>query len=230
MGLPLALCVALLPSALKIRVLRRLGARIGQGCHIGLSLIQAQQIEMGDHVRIASFNLMHRLRSIRMGQGSRMNGFNWITGAGTGSFMLGHHSAITRLHFLEASGSIHIGDNSIIAGRGTHMFTHGISSTVLDDVRPIVIGPWCYIGSSSRFVPGSGVAEGTFVGMGAVVTKRFAERHVLVAGNPARVRKQLSPDDAYFQRPFLPHDHHPPGYRFDPARVQPFDAPPGADD
>lgn len=221
-GLLWSLAVALLPSRLKIWVLRRRGARIGQGCWIGLTLIDADELELGDHVRIASFNLLHRLAALRMGQGSRMNGFNWITGAGTGSFELGHHSAITRLHFFEASGSIFVGDNTIIAGRGSHFFTHGISSTNLDEVRPIVIDAWCYVGSSSRFVPGSAVGRGTFVGMGSVVTKAFADRFVLLAGSPAIVRKQLSAQDVYFSRPYLPHDHHPPGYAPDLARLAPL--------
>ncbi len=185
---------------------------IGQHCYIGFSFIQAQNIVIGDYVRIASFNLLHRLTSLEMGDGSRMNSFNWITGASTGKFSVGNHSAITRLHFFESSGSIYIGDNSIIAGRGTHFFTHGISSYNLDDIRPIVIGSWCYVGSSSRFVPGSGLGDGSFVGMGAVVTKRFEEIHVLVAGNPACIKKRLSPTDPYFDRAFLPHDHLPIGY------------------
>ena len=205
--------IALMPSALKIAVLRRRGARIGKNCRIGMTLVDAKRIHLGDNVQIASFNLMHRLDALEMGTGSRMNGFNWITGAGTGTFSVGLNSAITRLHFFEASASISIGDNTIIAGRNSHFFTHGISSTNLDDMRPIQIGSWCYIGSSSRFVPGAQVAKGTFVGMGSVVTKAFADEFVLVAGGPAVVKKQLSPNDVYFDRPFLPHDHHPAGYK-----------------
>lgn len=204
--------VALMPSPIKIILLRARGAKIGRNCRIGLSLIDAKNIEIGDNVQIASFNLIHRIDQLVMKSGSRMNGFNWLTGAGTGSFHLGRNSAITRLHFFEASASIFIDDNTIVAGRNTHFFTHGISSTNLDDMRPIRIGPWCYIGSSSRFVPGAEVAEGTFVGMGSVVTKRFTETHVLLGGAPATVKKHLSPQDVYFDRPFLPHDHHFPNY------------------
>lgn len=176
------------------------------------TVLDAANVTLGDHVQIAAFNLLHRLKSLEMGPGSRMNGFNWITGARTGSLVMGMNAAITRLHFFEASGDVFVGENTIIAGRGTHFFTHGISSTNLDDVRPIKIGPWSYIGSSSRFVPGSGCAEGTFVGMGTVVTKNFEERYVLIAGSPASIRKRLSAGDAYFSRDFLPHDHHPEGY------------------
>lgn len=213
-SLLLAVLSALLPSRARIALLRWRGAQIGKGCRIGmLTIIDAKQIVMGDNVQIASFNLIHRVVRLEMGCGSRMNGFNWITGARTGSFRLGHNSAITRLHFFEASGDILIGDNTIIAGRGSHFFTHGISSTNLDDVRSIEIGPWCYIGSTSRFVPASGVSRGTFVGLGAVVTKAFEDEFVLIAGNPAIIKKRLSPDHAYFDRGFLPHDHHPPGYK-----------------
>lgn len=205
--------MALLPSGLRIALLRLGGARIGKGCRIGiLTVLDARRIALGDHVQIAGFNLLHRLVDLEMQSGSRMNGFNWITGARTGSLRVGRNTAITRLHFFEASGDVNIGDNSIIAGRGTQFFTHGISSINLDDVRPIQIGSWCYVGSTSRFVPGSGVSRGTFVGMGAVVTKFIEDEYVLVAGNPAAVRKQLSPTDAYFDRDFLPHDHHPPHY------------------
>lgn len=213
-SLLVAVLSTLLPNRVRIALLRWRGAQIGKGCRIGLlTIIDAKQIVLGDNVQIASFNLIHRLVRLEMGCGSRMNGFNWITGAKTGRFRLGHNSAITRLHFFEASGDILIGDNTIIAGRGSHFFTHGISSTNLDDVRSIEIGPWCYIGSTSRFVPGSGVARGTFVGLGAVITKAFKDEFVLIAGNPAIIKKRLSPDHAYFDRGFLPHDHHPREYK-----------------
>ncbi len=61
-------------------------------------------------------------------------------------------------------------------------------------------------------MPGAEVGEGTFVGMGSVVTRIFTETHVLLGGSPATVKKKLSPDDIYFDRPFLPHDHHHEGY------------------
>lgn len=211
--MPFSLLLSLLPSGLRIAILRRCGARIGRGCRIGLfTVLDAEEIVLGDNVQIAGFNLVHRLAALEMATGSRMNSFNWITGARTGSLRMGRNAAITRLHFFEASGGVNIGENTIVAGRGSHFFTHGISSNNLDDVRPIEIGAWCYVGSSSRFVPGSGVSRGTFVGMGSIVAKRFHDEFVLIAGNPAEVRKRLSPSDTYFDRDFLPHDHHPPDY------------------
>lgn len=204
---------ALLPSALRIRLLRFRGAQIGVGCVIKpFTILDATEIKLGNYSFIAGFNLIHRLKRLEMGSGTRLSSFNWITGAGTGTLAFGDNSAATRLHFFEASGNINVGANTIVAGRGTHFLTHGISSRNLDDVRPITIGPWCYIGSSSRFVPGSGVSKGTFVGMGSVVTKFIYDEFVLVAGSPAIPKKKLSAEDIYFKRDFLPHEHHPMGY------------------
>lgn len=204
--------IMFLPNAPKIAAMRARGAKIGRGCRIGLSLIDAKRIEIGDCVYIGHFNLIHRVQDLRLGSGSRMNNFNWVTGARTGSFSVGTNSAITRLHFFEASASITIDHDTIIAGRASHFFTHGISSTDLDSLRPIDIGPWCYVGSSSRFVPGSGLALGTFVGMGSVVTRRFTDEYVLLGGAPARILKKLSSSDIYFSRSHLPHDHHSAEY------------------
>jgi acetyltransferase-like isoleucine patch superfamily enzyme len=206
------LLVALLPSWLKVFVLRARGAKIGKNCWIGFSVIDASSITIGDNVRVGHFNLLWRLRGLTLETGSAITMCNWITGARTGTFRVGRNSGITRFHFLEASAGIDIGANCIVAGRGSHFFTHGISSTNLDDKRPITIGDWCYIGSGSKFVPGTSIAAGTFVGMGSIVTKESSERFVMIAGAPATLKKQLAPTDAYFARSHLPQAHHPAGY------------------
>ena len=193
--------------------MRLLGAKIGKNCYIGFSIISAEHIEIGDHVFIGHFNLLWRLKELNFETGSRLTMFNWITGGRTGSFYLGRNSAITRFHFIEASATIKIGDNSIIAGRNSHLFSHGISPTNLDDMRSIKIGKWCYIGSSSRFIPGSGVGDYTFVGMGSVVTKNYDDNYVLIAGSPAVIKKRFSKDSIYWNRDYLPHEHQPSGYK-----------------
>lgn len=206
------LILLLMPSFFKIKIYRAMGCKIGKDCWIGISIINAKKIEISDNVRIGHFNLIWRLKELKIDSGSTINMFNWITGGKKGVFRIGRNSAITRFHFFEASANITIGNNSIVAGRGSHFYTHGISPTNLNDMRPIIIGDWCYIGSSSRFVPGAEIARGTFVGMGAIVTKKFEKEYVLIAGSPAIIKKQLSPLDPYFNRKFLPHAHHKKNY------------------
>jgi len=205
--------IAFMPSKIKVIIFRLLGAKIGNNCFIGFSIVDAENLEIGDNVYIGHFNLLWRLKELKLETGSALVMFNWITGGRTGNFYLGRNSGITRFHFIEASSDVRIGKNCIVAGRSSHFFSHGISSTNLDDQRPITIGDWCYIGSSSRFVPGSSVSDYTFVGMNSVVTKNFQEKYVLLAGCPAVVKKKLSPTAVYFNRDYMPHSHHPKIYK-----------------
>ena len=203
----------MLPSALSIRLLRIFGYRIGKGCKIGFSYIDADDVDIGDYSRIGHGNLLWRLQSLKMGAGSKVGDFNWITGASKGKFELGENSSIRRFHYFEASGGISIGDNTVVAGRSTLFFSHGISPSNLNDVRQIEIGSWCYIGAAVRFLPGAGVSDGTFVGMGSVVTKYHTNPYVLIAGNPAIEKRELNRRDIYFDRAYLPHASHPPEYQ-----------------
>jgi acetyltransferase-like isoleucine patch superfamily enzyme len=208
----LYICIIIFPSRLKIWILRRMGWTIGSHCYIGFSILQACHVTLGDNVYIGHLNVIWRLKTLEMGSGSRINFKNWITGARIGTFKLGKNSAVSGRHFLEASADIMVGDNSIIAGRESQFFSHGISASSLDDKRPIHIGDWCYIGSSSRFVPGAKVPNHCFVGMGAVVTKAHEEEYVLLAGVPANVRKKLNKSDVFFDRSFFHHAHHLSNY------------------
>lgn len=202
----------MLPSYLKIRLFRILGAKIGKNCYIGLSIVNAKDLEIGDNVYIGHCCLLWRLRRLSLGSGSRLEFGNWVTGAGIGEFLLGRNSAVQRFHFFEASSDITVGSNSIIAGRNSTFFSHGISPDDLDVRRSVNIGDWCYVGSNCHFVPGAKLANHTFVGMGCVVTKAFTESYTLLTGCPATVKKALEPNAAYFNRPYLPHAHHHPDY------------------
>lgn len=204
-----SIIVSILPSKLKIYILRKLGFSIGNNSYIGfLAILDCANITIGDNVYISGFNLIHRIQNFVVESYCKFDSFNWITGGGTGSFSIHNNSAITRFHFFEASGNIEIGDNSIIAGRGSHFFTHGLAPHSLNDVRSIEIGPWCYIGSSSRFAPGSSIAKATFVGMGSVVVKKFETSYILIGGSPAKILKNLSPKDKYFDRKYIFHSRN----------------------
>lgn len=206
------LVFAVLPSPVKIAILRARGAKIGRGCSIGISVLNSETIELGDYVYIGHFNLIWRLKELKLQTGSKIGDGNWIAGGGFGNLFVGRNSSIRRFHFLEASGSIKIGMNSILAGRGIQMFTHGLHPDRFDDIRSITISDWCYVGALSSFVPGARIGKGTFVGLGAVVTKPHVAEYILLGGNPAINKKSLSPDSMYFNEGYLHHNHHPANY------------------
>ena len=203
---------AMLPSSLKLFLLRRRGHSIGEHCYIGLSVVSISRITLDDYTYIGHFNLIWGPITLHLRRGARVSTGNWITG-GPGSYLdLGDNSSVSIGHYFDSSAGIVIGRNCICAGIGSHFFSHGITSDNLDERMGISIGDWCYVGSSVRFVPGSGVADHTFVGMGAVVTKQHSESYVLLAGIPATPRKKLQCDSQFFDRTFTKQPHHPATY------------------
>lgn len=203
------LLLSIAPSRVKILCLRIMGAKIGTDCYIGLSVIDAKSINIGNNTRIGHFNIIKSLNSLSLATGSKIESFNWITGGGLGDFTLGARSSVRRFHFFEASGCICIGSDSVIAGRSSLFYTHGLSPESWSEIRQITIGDWAYVGAAARFLPGSGVSVGSFVGMGTVVTKFHPESYVLIAGCPGRVIRSIDPNSTYFKRGPLRHAHHP---------------------
>ncbi|RIM07161.1 acyltransferase, partial [Staphylococcus cohnii] len=56
------------------------------------------------------------------------------------------------------------------------------------DVR---LGKNCWLGMNSVILPGVSLGDNTIVGAGSIVTKSFDEGNVVIAGNPAKIVKQL---------------------------------------
>jgi carbonic anhydrase/acetyltransferase-like protein (isoleucine patch superfamily) len=208
----LPIFITVLPSRLKVWFLRKAGHTIGKGCYIGFSFIDARKLVLGDYIYIGHCNLLHGLDELMLDSGSRVTLFNWITGGRKGSFRLGRNSSLSFGHYFEASANIAIGSNTIVAGRYSQFFTHGITPYNLDDRRPIQIGDWCYVGSAVRVPPGITIADHTFVGMGSVITKSFAANYVLVAGAPAEIKREIPASAIFFNRFYHRQPHHPPNY------------------
>lgn len=60
---------------------------------------------------------------------------------------------------------------------------------------PVVIGRFCWMGMGAVILPGVQLADFTIVGAGAIVTKSFPGGYCVIAGNPARVIKQLNKEE-----------------------------------
>lgn len=58
---------------------------------------------------------------------------------------------------------------------------------------PVRIGDNCWIGSGAIILPSVVLGNHTIVGAGAVVTKSFQGEDQIVAGNPAKLIKKISP-------------------------------------
>lgn len=71
--------------------------------------------------------------------------------------------------------------------------------------KPITIGDDCWLGGGVIVCPGVTIGNGVTVGAGSVVTKDVPDRCV-VAGNPARVIKELPPPGGEVGGNYLPVD------------------------
>ena len=226
--------VALLPSVLK-RPLYRLcfGYRIGRGVRIGLTLLDAAECEIEDHVSVGHLNILIGVGSLRIGDHARIGHLNIIRGgdevqlgryseiirmneinsipdpevvnAIEPRFHLGDGSVVTTGHKIDFTDSVEIGRRTILGGRNSSLWTHNRQRT-----RPIRIGSFSYIGSEIRVAPGGVIPSRCIVGIGAVVTGKLTEENYLIAGVPAKPIKPLSEEDRFLiehkTRPDLPDD------------------------
>ncbi|MEA5506351.1 acyltransferase [Halotia wernerae UHCC 0503] len=205
-----AVLVGLLPSKLKTLVLKMMGHEIGKNVYIGMSILNVEKITLKDGVKIKSFNYLKSLTHLTMMEKSAIDGWlNWFTASkkhdygqeGFGCITIGERTRILSRHYLDLQEQIRIGKNCLIAGSNSAFYTH----TVVADPahrqtnKPIIIGDYCYIASHCIVLPGAGVGSFALVGAGSVITKNFLDKnYVLIAGNPASVKKSYPKDAKFF--------------------------------
>ena len=226
--------IAFLPSFLK-RPLYRLffGYKIGRRVKIGFSILDAKEcaidddvtighlnaligikkLSIGDHTRIGHLNIIRGGDEVRLGRYTeiiRLNEINSIpdpiiVNEYDPRFILGDGSIVTTSHKIDFTDRVEFGRRVILGGRNSSLWTHNRQMT-----KPIIIGDYSYIGSEIRIAPGGEIPPKCIVGIGSVITKKFEDEYVLIAGVPAKVVKNLDEDGKFLTqsktRPDLPDD------------------------
>lgn len=121
-------------------------------------------------------------------------------GERTPEVTIGNHTFLGHGSSYVCSSSITIGNHCLIAGgvRISDYDGHPVDAerrragdpTPPEGIRPVVIGDDVWLGEGAMILKGVRVGDRSIVGAGAVVTKDVPP-DVVVAGNPARVVKQL---------------------------------------
>ncbi len=167
------------------------GAYIGRGVVIDVDMAKLLSCSIGSRSRFIG-----PIR-ITVREGARIGGDNtficgrWVEDERyneakySRELIIERNSLITSHHYFDVAGSFVLGEGSWVAGVGSQFWTHGAG--VSD--RNIQIGQNCYIGSAVRFSPGSSIGDNTLVGIGSVVTKKFSDEYVFIAGCPAKILK-----------------------------------------
>jgi acetyltransferase-like isoleucine patch superfamily enzyme len=214
-------CLALFPSFLKRPIYRLFfGYRIGKRVRIGLSIIDAGECTLDNDVTIGHFNIVTRVRKLTIKDHVRIGHLNIIRGGDEVSlgryceiirmneinsipdpevvnpidpvFILGDGSVVTTGHKIDFTDRVEIGRRVILGGRNSSLWTHNRQRTM-----PITIGSFVYIGSEIRMAPGSAIPARCIVGIGSVITAQLQEEGKLIAGVPAKTRKDLSSEDKF---------------------------------
>lgn len=95
--------------------------------------------------------------------------------------------------YFQAIDTIEIGKGSFI-GPNVGLITSNhdlLDPAKRSESKPIKLGEKCWIGMNSIVLPGVSLGNHTVVGAGSVVTKSFPEGHCVIAGNPAKLIKDL---------------------------------------
>lgn len=99
---------------------------------------------------------------------------------------------------------VEIGDYVMIAPRvsiytAAHPIDAQVRSSGLEYAKGVVIGDHVWIGGNVVINPGVKIGEQTVIGSGSVVT-RDIPAHVVAAGNPCRVIRRITEEDARYWR------------------------------
>lgn len=194
-------CFLMPSSRFKNWLLSISGWQIGKDCRIGFSWVSAKRVRLADGARIGHANLI-MVDALFLGNNAYIGHFNRVTGplwlvldeqAGIGNqnkivrakhgvswghaiCRLGKWSKITVEHVVDCTRSVTIGDYSILAGRGSQLWTHGYlhAPQGLDRFRidgSIRIGNNVYIGSACVFNAGVRVADAITVGASSCIAR-----------------------------------------------------------
>jgi len=209
------LVICILPWPVKRLVLNYFfGYSLCKTSYIGLSWIFPKYLKMMENAKIATGNVCLHLDRLIMLHDSSIARGNWITGYPKSnddhfshivdrdpSLYIGEHSSITKKHHFDCTESIRIGSFTTIAGYGSQFLTHSINiKLAIQDAKPISIGDFCFIGTSSTFLGGSMLSNGCVVGANSLVNKAHKESFCLIAGSPAVLVKKMSANFKYFTR------------------------------
>jgi acetyltransferase-like isoleucine patch superfamily enzyme len=201
--------MSLLPSSIKLSLMRRKG-KIGSGVKIGLgSIIAARSIEIGDHSRIGagthivaeSVNIGKRVwighrnqiraNVLEIGDDGEIT--NDVTIGGMDSprsrLSLGKRSSIMAHSFVNTTYPVTIG-NDVGLGGYCMLFTHGSWQSVLEgypiQFGPVVIEDNVWIPWDVFIMPNVTIGKGSTIGARSLLTKSIPP-FSLAVGVPAKV-------------------------------------------
>lgn len=211
----IAIFIILVFPASKVKnfLLRCLGLNIDKNASIANSLIITDKLYIGSNVKVGYLNFI-KVDSLHMSSESYIQNMNVIVGPmiiylcgkakignrneirrakksitwGKSILKLGYNTKITSQHSIDCCRPIIIGDNSIIAGKASQLWTHGYVHEEVGHGRvrvdgSIRIGSNVYIGSGTIINCGLKINNSITVGSHSSVSKSLVLPGMYVSQN-----------------------------------------------
>lgn len=118
-----------------------------------------------------------------------------------GQLQIGERCFVNGGATLYANSAITLGDHCLI-GEGVRIDDgnyHQVEEGIEPAIIPITLGRNVWVANNAIILPGVSLGDHSVVGAGAVVTKSFPARS-LVAGNPARLVRELTASERFVRR------------------------------
>lgn len=121
--------------------------------------------------------------------------------------------------YIQAIGKIYIGDYTQIASNvGIISANHDVYDNRQHLPGTVTIGKYCWLGMGVLVMPGVELGDYTIVGAGSVVTKSFPGGYCIIAGNPARVIRELDRDKCIMHKSENEYNGYIPAGQFEEFR------------
>ncbi|TBR37480.1 hypothetical protein CBF23_014585 [Marinomonas agarivorans] len=157
------------------KVVLAAGAQIG-----AFNLVKCSSVTLGEDCRIGHMNIFKGLFHIRLQHNSHIGNFNLFKNNGlktipaVSTFFVGKDANITSSHYVDLSCNVTLGENSVIGGRSSTLWTHGFVHFNKGADRPIkladiLIKEGVYIGSNCVLNPGVIIESDINIGAGSSV-------------------------------------------------------------
>lgn len=207
----LAILSMLLPWPVRRRFLRLCGYRLHKNSRIGLSLVSARHVELGDGASIGHFNVIRGLDHLIVGDGASVGNMNWVCAIRrpfvsvserlSAGLFVDDGAAITHQHLIDCSDRVTIGRFATFAGWRSQILTHSIDTAKgRQTTGPVRIGAYSFVGTGSIILKDSVLPDFCVLGAGSVLNRPMERAGSLYAGSPAKYRKSLDMSSAYFLR------------------------------
>lgn len=189
---------------------------LGNGSKIGLSIILAKRVHVGDYSTIGHLNFCKPIDEFYVGNNSNVGTKNYFTGFSAQDpqvihfrhiedrqcvFKLGDESGVTSKHYFDCNGGIYIGNFCQIAGMESCFMTHSIDiERNIQDAGKIIVKDYVFVGARCTVLKNVIINSSIVVGACSLVNKSLSEKFTLYAGVPASRKKNIENSQFFYRK------------------------------